>query len=40
MKTEWAEMLDTTKLVVNFEKKIPDPAVRFNFELDTFQKMV
>lgn len=39
-KTEWAELLDTTKLIVNFDKKIPDPAVNFNFELDTFQKMV
>lgn len=39
-KTEWAELLDTTKLIVNFDKKIPDPAVKFNFELDTFQKMV
>lgn len=39
-KTEWAELLDTTKLIVNFDQKIPDPAVKFNFELDTFQKMV
>lgn len=39
-KTEWAELLDTTRPVVNFHKKIIDPAVMWNFELDTFQKLV
>ncbi len=40
MKTEWAEMLDTSNPVPDFEKKIPDPAVKYSFELDVFQKMV
>lgn len=39
-RTEYAEMMDTTVPVVNFEKKIPDPAVNYDFELDTFQKLV
>lgn len=39
-KTEWAELLDTSKPVVDFHGKVPDPAVRWDFELDTFQKSV
>lgn len=39
-RTEYAEMMDTTVPVVNFEKKIPDLAVKYDFELDTFQKLV
>lgn len=39
-KTEFAELLDTMEPVVNFEKKIRDPAVKYDFELDTFQKLV
>ncbi|XP_065206278.1 superkiller complex protein 2 [Planococcus citri] len=39
VKTEWAELLDTSKPVVDFHKKIEDPAVRWDFELDTFQKL-
>lgn len=38
--TEWAEMLDVTKPVDDFEEKIPNMAHTFPFELDTFQKQV
>lgn len=38
--TEWAEMLDVTKPVDDFEQKIPNMAHTFPFELDTFQKQV
>lgn len=37
-KTEWAEQLDVSAPVTDFDKKIPDPAITFNYELDTFQK--
>lgn len=39
-KTEFAELLDTTKPVLNFDKRIPDPAVKYDFDLDVFQKLV
>ncbi|KAG7202632.1 hypothetical protein KM043_009812 [Ampulex compressa] len=38
VKTEWAEQLDVTIPVTDFEKLIPDPAITFEYELDTFQK--
>jgi antiviral helicase SKI2 len=37
-KTEWAEQLDVSAPVIDFEKKIPDLAFKFDYELDTFQK--
>jgi len=37
-KTEWAEQLDISAPVIDFEKKIPDLAFKFDYELDTFQK--
>jgi len=37
-KTEWAEQLDVSAPVIDFEKKIPDLAIKFDYELDTFQK--
>ncbi|EZA51202.1 hypothetical protein DMN91_012752 [Ooceraea biroi] len=37
-KTEWAEQLDVSAPIVDFDKRIPDPAIRFDYELDTFQK--
>lgn len=40
IKTEWAELLDSTQTVVDFHEKINDPAVKYGFELDTFQKLV
>ncbi|XP_015116157.1 helicase SKI2W [Diachasma alloeum] len=35
---EWAEQLDVSVPVVDFEKKVPKPAITFDYELDTFQK--
>lgn len=35
---EWAEMVDVTQPVVDFELLIPTPAHRYPFELDIFQK--
>lgn len=35
---EWAEMVDVTQPVVDFELLIPAPAHRYPFELDIFQK--
>ncbi|XP_012275603.1 helicase SKI2W [Orussus abietinus] len=35
---EWAEEIDVSVPVTDFEKKIPDPAFKFDYELDTFQK--
>lgn len=35
---EWAEMLDVTQPVVDFELRIPNPAYKYPFELDIFQK--
>lgn len=37
-KTDWAEQLDTSAPITDFDKRIPDPAIRFEYELDTFQK--
>ncbi|XP_012058897.1 PREDICTED: helicase SKI2W [Atta cephalotes] len=37
-KAEWAEQLDVSAPVTDFNKRIPDPAITFNYELDTFQK--
>ena len=37
-KTVWAEELDVTKPIEDFEKKIPVMAKTWKFELDTFQK--
>lgn len=36
--TEWAEVLDVSIPVADFEKRIPDPAFKYPYELDTFQK--
>ena len=38
MHEEWAEQLDVSIPVVDFEKKVPKPAIIFDYELDTFQK--
>ncbi|XP_063988290.1 superkiller complex protein 2 [Diachasmimorpha longicaudata] len=35
---EWAEQLDVSVPVVDFDKKVPNPAITFDYELDTFQK--
>lgn len=37
-KTEWAEQIDVSAPVIDFGKRIPDPAIKFEYELDTFQK--
>ncbi|XP_011639222.1 helicase SKI2W [Pogonomyrmex barbatus] len=37
-KTEWAEQLDVSAPVTDFDKRVPDPAITFNYELDIFQK--
>lgn len=36
--TKWAEILDVTNPVIDFEKIVPNPAMKFDYELDTFQK--
>ncbi|XP_043272709.1 helicase SKI2W [Venturia canescens] len=38
MHAEWAEQLDVSVPVVDFDKKVPKPAMTFEYELDTFQK--
>ncbi|GAB1863836.1 Helicase SKI2W [Camponotus japonicus] len=38
VKTEWAEQLDVSAPITDFDKRIPDPAIKFEYELDTFQK--
>lgn len=35
---EWAEQLDVSVPVTDFHKRVPDPALTFPYELDTFQK--
>lgn len=35
---EWAEQLDVSVPVVDFDKKVPKPAMTFDYELDPFQK--
>ncbi|CAB0043711.1 unnamed protein product [Trichogramma brassicae] len=37
-KTKWAEQIDVTIPVTDFDKKITNPALIFPYELDTFQK--
>ncbi|XP_077301021.1 superkiller complex helicase subunit twister [Arctopsyche grandis] len=37
--TEWVEIMDTSRPVEDFEKKVPNMAHKFPFELDTFQKL-
>ncbi|XP_050296280.1 helicase SKI2W [Anthonomus grandis grandis] len=37
--SEWAVLLDPNQPVTDFEKKIPDMAKKFPFELDNFQKL-
>ena len=37
-KTEWAEQIDIKVPVTDFNKKIPEPAMTFPYELDNFQK--
>ncbi|EFN81266.1 helicase SKI2W [Harpegnathos saltator] len=37
-KSEWAEQLDVSAPVTDFDKRVPDPAITFEYELDTFQK--
>lgn len=37
-KSEWAEQLDVSAPVTDFDKRVPDPAIKFEYELDTFQK--
>ncbi|XP_011306094.1 helicase SKI2W [Fopius arisanus] len=38
MSTEWAEQLDVSVAVSDFDRKVPKPAITFEYELDTFQK--
>uniref|UniRef100_A0A1A9VM29 Helicase SKI2W n=1 Tax=Glossina austeni TaxID=7395 RepID=A0A1A9VM29_GLOAU len=38
VRTEWAEMLDVTHDIADFHERIPCPAKKYDFELDTFQK--
>ncbi|XP_017891371.1 helicase SKI2W [Ceratina calcarata] len=37
-KSEWAEQLDVSVPITDFEKRIPTLAMSFPYELDTFQK--
>lgn len=37
-KSEWAEELNVSVPLTDFEKHIPDPAITFPYELDNFQK--
>lgn len=38
--SQWAEELDVSHPVTDFEKKVPTMAKTWPFELDTFQKKV
>ncbi|CAD6226876.1 GSCOCG00005957001-RA-CDS [Cotesia congregata] len=38
MLAEWAEQLDVSVPVPDFDKRVPKPAITFDYELDTFQK--
>lgn len=38
--SDWVEILDTSKPVDDFEKRVPNMAYKYPFELDTFQKLV
>lgn len=37
-KSEWAEQLDVSVPMTDFEKRVPELAMNFSYELDTFQK--
>ena len=37
-KSEWAEQLDVSVPMTDFEKRVPELAMNFPYELDTFQK--
>ncbi|XP_076748700.1 superkiller complex helicase subunit twister [Xylocopa sonorina] len=37
-KSEWAEQLDVSVAITDFDKRIPELAISFPYELDTFQK--
>lgn len=37
-KLEYAEMIDVTKPITDFQQRIPDMAYKYPFELDNFQK--
>lgn len=37
-KIQWAEMVDISHPISDFNKKIPKPALQYPFELDVFQK--
>lgn len=37
-KMRWAEQLNVLLPVTDFDKKVPDPALHFPYELDNFQK--
>jgi antiviral helicase SKI2 len=39
-RSQWAEELDVSCPVMDFEKKVPVMAKTWRFELDTFQKKV
>ncbi|XP_050420420.1 helicase SKI2W [Adelges cooleyi] len=38
VKSQWVEELDISKPIDNFDELLPDPAYKWEFELDTFQK--
>ncbi|VVC40611.1 Helicase, C-terminal,DEAD/DEAH box helicase domain,P-loop containing nucleoside triphosphate [Cinara cedri] len=38
VKSKWVEELDISKPIHNFDELLPDPAYKWEFELDTFQK--
>ena len=38
--TEWAEIIDVSSSLDNFENLVPNPAFTWPFELDRFQKHV
>lgn len=38
LKTKWAEQIDINVPVTDFDKKILEPAMKFPYELDNFQK--
>ncbi|XP_029832390.2 helicase SKI2W [Ixodes scapularis] len=38
VRLEWAEQVDISKPMLDFKEQVPDPAFKWPFELDTFQK--
>ncbi|XP_043472430.1 helicase SKI2W [Leptopilina heterotoma] len=38
LQAEWAEQLDVTITITDFEKRVMNPAINFKYELDNFQK--